>query len=233
MKTYVTHSGTQAQGLRDGTISLLVIPILKLPAHYVKGKKPQQYGPAAFAFLDMADPIGTYPTCCVCPYAPGDEIGVKEVWGIARNDHGHRCLCYRADGDDHAELQMMLLWDQAHGRWTQKPTRFPNWTPDRWRSASKMPDYAIRTRVVCQSVEGRQLQGITEEEARRFYWNLCPRMESWSGMAYEEICGERTSDARWLGPLIDEWDRRHPDRPWAGNSWAWFVTVERKEQAVI
>lgn len=86
-KTYRAQSDTEATGMYDGRVTLLVIPI-DLPPQYIAGKKPQSYGPADAAFFDPADPVGTYPTLRTCPYAPGDEIAVKARW----NPNGHESL---------------------------------------------------------------------------------------------------------------------------------------------
>lgn len=53
--------------------------INKNPNHWTLGKSPQSYESSDFAFLDMADPIGTYPTLATCPYGKvGDLLCCKE-----------------------------------------------------------------------------------------------------------------------------------------------------------
>jgi len=143
VKTYICKSDTEGEGLHEGTITELVIPIAKLPAYYVEGKKPQQYGPAAFAFLDMADPIGTYPTCRVCPYTPGDRIAVKERWRVA--------------GTHNSGFDIQF----ADGRYRKIENDYePSYKPaGEWCCASKLAKRWCDTHLLCGSVACREQDG--------------------------------------------------------------------------
>ncbi len=136
MKTYTPKSAAEGEGLHKGTITEIVIPIADLPTYYVQGRKPEQYGPAAFAFLDMADPIGTYPTCKVSPYAPGDRIRVKERCAP--------CFCKSI-------VCTGYIYPNELG-WKTRVAGNPY-------LAESMPLKAVRTRLFCEAVAVRQIDG--------------------------------------------------------------------------
>jgi len=140
--------------------------VIKIPAGWSLGKRPDSYGVADFAFLDMADPTGTYPTLVTCPYgATGSTLWVRETWGIG--DGGGRlvdpCLNYRADG-----TQIPIIRFESH--WEVR-NKFACWDDellkikDGWRPSIFMPRWASRIQLMILGVRAERLHDITEEDA--------------------------------------------------------------------
>ena len=76
------------------------------PNRWVLGKSPESYTSGDVAFLDMADPIGTYPTFAACPYGVvGDRLWVRESYHIDTFD---------------------VLEQLAYGKYLSDGTRFLN-----------------------------------------------------------------------------------------------------------
>ena len=79
--------------------------------------RPQQWGESDFAWIDLADPCGTYPTLINCPYGvPGDRLWVRETFrasGIFPNKSERQvCLVYRAGGESQVDIN--ATWHQYY-----------------------------------------------------------------------------------------------------------------------
>ncbi len=68
------------RAIRDGrkTQTRRLIPGI-LPA-YNLAKKPESYGSDEYAFVDMADPVGSYPIYAKPRYQVGDLLWVRRLW---------------------------------------------------------------------------------------------------------------------------------------------------------
>jgi len=207
MKTYITTTDAEARGLHDGRVTLLVVPFKEHPPEDWSPVDCGLYNPVRYDKSGESYPgpeiFGAYDEDwgIEAPFAPGDRIAVKERWA--------KCDC-GAKGCPGYIYPEHLGWNCR--------------TSNMQKSAEVMPMKAVRTHVLCESVAGRPVGSITEDEARRFWWQPCPKMASFSGLAYDQLCGDRASEARWLGPVVDEWHRRHPGLPFE-TAWAWFVQV--------
>ncbi len=192
MKTYAAKSDVEAQGLREGMITLLVIPMRSQPTDWTTTPDGKLW-PA----------VNRHGICerGKAPYTTGDEIGVKEAW--LRIDYDLTEI-YQADCDN--EQQRIALGCSITGDW--QPCQ----------------DDSIRTLLLCRSVEARQVQSITEEQAKAT--GIKSIVYDTGGM---DQGGNWIEAPTWVEPFIEEWDRRHPDRLWSGNPWAWMVTVEKKK----
>jgi hypothetical protein len=60
--------------------------INKSPDNWRLANKPESYGTHEFAFVDMADPTGTYPTYVKLRYQVGDHLYVKENYFTKKAD---------------------------------------------------------------------------------------------------------------------------------------------------
>lgn len=184
MKTYTSHSDSEAQGLREGKISLLVIPMNPKP--YTVPEFPGLWffnGPTGYR--SSWNKNNPYPPDCLaesCPYASGDEIGVKEAW--------MQCI----DPDKSAPLNLTFIY-----RATDEPARWMNGSTDRWRPASKMPTRAICTRLLCRSVEARRVQSMTALEVFRWLPELASSQDTIESPTLE---------------IKAAWHRRRPGLPW-------------------
>ena len=153
-KTYLARSDTDAQGLHDGTVMEIVIRI-----------KPQPVLPPGFT-LQVPGPLSTraIPVCWDCaaagvpnetpypqlwpieqaiptPYQPGDRIAVKEWWTTIPVGNGDTMgYAYRADGES--------AFDDLADGWDFM---------DEWTSPSEAFGEAVRTHLLCESVEAREI----------------------------------------------------------------------------
>ncbi len=197
MKTYLPYDDAEAQGLRDGTISLLVIPFTRQPPQDWSPVGCGLYHPAIEGADGETEPgpeiFGVYDEDwgLAAPYAPGDEIGMKEKWApCSCGAHSNRCNGYTYPDQ--------LGWNAR--------------TRGKVGSAKTMPMKAIRAVLLCQSVAGRQVQSISHKECLSIL-GCNPYGTYPTEFGYHERI------------LREEWDRRHPDLLWAGNPWNWFVSV--------
>ena len=123
------------------------------PCAWTSGMRPQQYASHQFAFLDMADPIGTYPTFIEAPYAVGDYLWTRETWAVHKNmDSWRPCMAaddapvwYRADSD---EVQCEADLDRG-----------------KWRPSIFMPRWAARDWSEVTDVRVQRVQEISEADA--------------------------------------------------------------------
>jgi hypothetical protein len=188
MKVYLSTSDAEAQGLREGRISLLVIPF---------DEQPQMEPIADYRFDLCYRGVFRYTSdgsnwLPFAPYSPGNVIGVKEAWA--------RCLCKSPTCPG-------FLYRDSLG-WNTRDS-------GRHFGAATMPRKAIRTRIICESVEAKRVEAITGEEVFRLgidNGSSNPTM----GVRYENM-------QRMV--FEDEWHRHHPALPF-GTAWAWFVSVE-------
>jgi len=95
---------------------------------------------------------------------PGDQLWIREAWGMAWNDHAHQCLCYRAEGEP-THPQMMRLWSHKEQRYVLKETECPEYPPDKWRPSIHMPRWASRDSVLVKRVWCERVQDISEADA--------------------------------------------------------------------
>lgn len=184
MKTYTAHSDAEALALSRGEQTLIVMPFKEQPPSWCKVYWPPHEGDEIYC----VHKTGEYYSW-KAPYAPGEIVGVKEAvatggpWNIPSECH----YWYPADGGKQPKGYQL-------------------------RSAGRCPVQAIRTRLLVESVEARQVQSITDNA------DLALRATGVGGTAAP--CGWRR--------FAVEWDRRYPAHPWASSPWAWFTTV-RKE----
>lgn len=161
-------------------------------------------------------------------YKVGETVYIKEAWGLAINDHGHNCLCYKSTNDDDMALdkpQMMRLWNHETKQWILEQTEDPYWYPDRWRSPLFMPAWAARHFIKITSVNPQRLQEITYDEILA---------EGWEGEnssiyipinPYVENSEDIMNAARyWFWEL---WNSINPDYPFEMNPWVFDYGFEK------
>lgn len=175
MKTYIAKTDAEAAALNAGKIGLLVVPFKKQPSC---GMVVQRFDEPNMWY--EGKPVGggadgpleyTYSNVLIkAPYSPGDIIRVKEAWRVGAwcEDNGEIAVDYRA-GLCCLKKWLVVpneefnrLWEEStidasrvYGQ-LERYSWEPGQSPCRWRSARQMHEWAIRTRLLCESVEGRQ-----------------------------------------------------------------------------
>ena len=117
----IIFSTEMVRAILDGRKTQTRRIIKEIPAYYVLGNRPKSYEEHEYAFLDMADPIGTYPTYTKCPYGQvGDTLWVREALYCDEKGHFGR---YKADNKPvGGELPLVWCWKTKHlsGRFMPK-----------------------------------------------------------------------------------------------------------------
>lgn len=203
--------------------------VLKVPTEWQLAKKPDSYGPADFAFLDMADPVGTYPTIRTCPYGkPGDRLWVRETWAGCCGR-----FAYKADGTVVGGFKKSWLKDCK-------------WSPSihMFRSASRISLEVVDVKV-------QRLQDMSEADAHAegvdMEWRgFNPEPGAWpcpacngTGLhgAFGADYGVTEVDCRECDTALKSfhhlWDSINKKRGfgWNVNSWVWVVEFKVLERS--
>ena len=184
----IIFSTLVVKAILDGRKTVTRRVIKEIPADYRMAKKPQSYGPDDYCFVDLGDPIGTYPTLLEAKYKKGDILWVKESWkfigihndGRIGNEYGLD-IVYVAD-DTHRTV-FFTDSNEWFMSWPDKPKLPANWhelgtiekkfaytelchkEKDRTRSSRSMPKWAARILLEVLDVRPERVQEITEEDA--------------------------------------------------------------------
>lgn len=191
----ILFSADMVKAILDGQ-KTVTRRVINIPAYYHLAKKPQSYGPDDYAFLDMADPIGTYPTLVKPRYHAGDLLWVKETYchGIEWDDCKPSEVDPLCGGND--------IWYFADG---ERPTE--GW--GKKRSSRFMPKWAARIWLEVLNVRPpEKLQDISDIEAEK---EGCLRISTY-----------RTKTP-CLDHFPYLWDSINAKRgyPWDNNDWVW------------
>jgi len=145
---------------------------------------------------------GDVPAAWRCPYGvPGDRLYVQEPW----NKHG-AAVTYLADGD----------WIADHNK-AAPPAHYR----PQWNDADTMPEEYARLVLEIVSVQAKQLQAISPEQAAAegmFYDKAKRRYVITEGDEYK---GRSTSCAREAFYML--WESMRTGYMWTANPWVWVV----------
>ena len=159
-KTYLARSDTDAQGLHDGTVTEIVIPLDPQPRNgpprtwnpdthaitwiqwddvHLPYEERREVAPELLSLCSGSPEAFAASVVEYSPYRPGDRIAVKERWKQGRSNDS-----------------VIHYLDQTAIEHIRPPhTR----AVDRgcWRMAKYMPLWAVRTHLLCESVEAREI----------------------------------------------------------------------------
>jgi hypothetical protein len=186
------------QKIRQGLKTQTRRRISRIPPTYQLGKRPQWYDEYDFAFLDMADPIGTYPTCATSRYRVDDLCWISEPW----------CTRIKWDDSKPSEIDPLICSDIWYLNDGPRPTE--GW--GRYRHARFMCKWMARHWVkIVRVIPPHHIQSISEEDciAEGIYW----KDEQWFYPGF---------DQGFLTPIDAykaEWDDLHGPGAWARNDW--------------
>ena len=183
--------------------------VVRIPSNWHLGKKPESYGPADFAFLDMADPVGTYPTLRTCPYGqPGDLLWVRETWVLGRASFENR-------------TDVPLGPPQRGGARSPviyKASPLINKEEFRWKPSIYMPRWASRLTLEVTGIRVQRVQEISHEDAVA---EGCYRIEPCEAYPHGNAWGRAGYAALW-----DEINKKR-GYGWDKNQWVWVVAFKR------
>lgn len=122
------------------------------PGIWERGQLPDSW-------VDLANPVGTYPTYLKCPYGqPGDVLWVRESWAFW--------------GGDEYLYQRISANVMYRASWTDDTRRPIGWCSDGpygdrkgWRPSIHMPRWASRISLEVVSVRVERVQDISEADA--------------------------------------------------------------------
>lgn len=205
----ILFSGPMVRAILEGRKTQTRRIIKGLPSYWSLGKRPlhPSWTEGDFAFYDMADPTGTYPTPFTCPFGrPGDLLWVREAWRPRVHPELWDVVEYRADGvvrkptglDESAGWKFSEACDAATGK---------------WRPSIHMPRWASRITLRLTDVRVARLQEIKLEEC-----------------ADEGAPPTHPADNMWdsVDTFKELWNARHKQPyQWSANPWVWVLTHER------
>jgi len=166
-----------------------------------------------FAFSDKSS--ATTSRIAKPRYQVGEVVYIKEAWGLAINEHGHNCLCYKSTNDDDMALdnpQMMRLWDSNKKQWILEQTESPRWYPDRWRSPLFMPEWAARRFIKFTGVGAGRVQEISPKDC-----------------VAEGVIAEYGDGLARRDKFETLWDSINPKYSWESNPWVFPYSFKRVE----
>lgn len=176
-----------------------------LPA-YLLAKKPESYGPYEFAFVDMADPVGTYPIYAKARYQVGDELWVKETHARWSNDHNS--IIYSDDPEypslGKQNVALNKLRASSKTAELMEPVGF-------WQKVSSYFMFEKHVRLwlrVTAVKEPHRIQTISEEDAIEEGFKISGKDGRSQGYPWTEI-------------FRAVWDNLHakPGERWEDNCW--------------
>lgn len=144
------------------------------------------------------------------PYAVGDRLWCREVWGLGVSDHGN-CPRYRATMDYRCGDKI-----RSHHE-----------GPFTWRSPIHMPRWASRLTLIVTDVRVQRVQSITEEDARAE--GVC-ETAFWERAEHKVSAGAPWSVDRLA--FADLWNSLHGPGAWDANPWVAALTFTTHHQNI-
>ena len=191
--------------------------IKKIPSFYDLAAKLKSYGEEDYAFLDMADPIGTYPTLATCPYGKvGDTLWVREAWWdlgfyskgkwFGRTQADIVGPEYVADGEPEGPMAQ-----------AKRPSLVCKW---RKRPSIHMPKWACRIFLEITNIRVERVQEITPEDCVSEGIDL---IQGKRGLAANTAYRDYSGQGKYCGAMDSFrtlWDSINAKRaPWKDNPW--------------
>ncbi len=206
-------SGPQVQAILDGRMSVTRRPIKPQPVD------EDEQGPYIQIPVHLPDAPGLIFNSrehIACPYGvPGDELWVRETWGVFGRAHYGR----HADPEFGGKSTLKLLYRATENEdrresavsedaWNKycKPESWGKWKP-----SIHMPRWASRIQLVVKSVRAERLKDITADECRL------------EGVDLPET-------PPYVRPFRELWDAMYAKKPelqWSANPWVWRIAFER------
>ena len=172
-----------------------------------------------------------------CPYgAPGDQLWVKESWGIGGARLVDPCLNYQADGAQRPVIRMNGEWRIGGHRPTNTDLLAPG---DGWRNAMFMPRWASRITLEISEVRVQRLQEISGKDSDAEGCRVLCDPEGHPFLCISDKLRPHVfSPKKWEDWNEDDylrfefarlWDSINAKRgfSWEANPWAWAITFKR------
>ena len=151
-----------------------------------------------------------------CPYAPGDQLWVKETWRVNDRDWDDDWLRigYRASPEPETKdsEEYTKVWSKRipipHEKWPDQFNRVTDRSANKWRPSIYMPRWASRITLEIVSVRVERVQDITNDDVWAEGAGQLPGMSAQETYAilWESICGKDS---------------------WKLNPWVWKITFKK------
>lgn len=196
-----------------------------LPSYWSLGKRPlhPSWTEGDFAFYDMADPTGTYPTPFTCPFGrPGDLLWVRETCAIWTYSNG---VSSPAPVPHPVVYSDPKTWESTKIKAKElRRSGYPKEGVGCWKITPSivMPRWASRITLRLTDVRVERLQEISDADAMAeggYEWNY--------GFCHTKETGTHESPRRSFAAF---WQSINGPDSWLANPWVWVLTHERVKE---
>jgi len=212
MTTYIA-TATEAAALRDGSKTVIVVPVKPQPVFdngvgkWLKNANIQEVGEQDVVIDYMIKHA---------PYSVGQKIGIREAWrpeNMKNHDNYEIGVRYRSDNRWKHVPDDKFYWIWANSK-----------VADQWRSPATMPRSAIRQWPICEAVECVRVRDMTEQHV-----NGVLRRDSNGFKIFIPAWGdEHTTDH--TEALKQHIIAKYGQSAWDNNIYVWLVTVKNQEK---
>ena len=201
----ILFSAPMVRAILDGRKTMTRRVIKKQPLDILPMNVPNQW-----CALDEWGEDGNKGSIRACRFGvPGDQLWVRETFGIFDRAGNERAIAYKADGDDGPATWVEVPKDKYF-----KDDYFP--ADERWRPSIHMPRWASRITLEITEVRVERLQEISVEDCQR------------EGISDSAMGGKVQEGYVPQTAFSDLWDSINGKRaPWASNPWVWALTFKR------
>lgn len=156
----------------------------------------------------------------LCPYGKvGDELWVKETWGIDAWLNGNPVYCYKADNVNHRPESFV---EDEFGAMKQSG----------WKPSIHMPRAACRIFLEITDIRVERLQDISEEDA--IAEGVDTRCYYEGGHIYELPSRGTVNlyNASLRTGFHALWNKINGEESWNSNPWVWVISFRRIESGL-
>lgn len=212
----ILFSAPMVRAILDGRKTMTRRVIKKQPLDILPMNVPNQW-----CALDEWGEDGNKGSIRACRFGvPGDQLWVRETFGIFDRAGNERAIAYKADGDDGPATWVEVPKDKYF-----KDDYFP--ADERWRPSIHMPRWASRITLEITDVRVERVQEITEKDSALEGTLECDGL--FDEAEYCRLTKEMGDAMGDLTPAFRQlWDSINgKTHPWESNPWVWVISFKR------